>query len=88
MEQDNIKKDIVSKFLEKQVLVSPDFLENIEKNFNVENLYSLLSDRVSISKFLILTDEIKKLLKDLPDDINWFEFENVRVEYEKEKKND
>ncbi|MBW2966759.1 DNA-directed DNA polymerase II small subunit [Candidatus Woesearchaeota archaeon] len=85
MEQDNIKKDIVLRFLEKGILISPDFFDGIEENFNFDDLYSFLSEKIVLSKFLIFTNEINKLLKNLPDDVNWVEFDNTRVAFEKEK---
>jgi len=85
MNQENIKKDIVSKFLEKKILVSPDFLREIDENFNFVDLYNLISDKIYMKNFIVLTSEIKRLLNELPDNIDWFVFDNLRADYEKEK---
>jgi len=83
MKQENIKKDIINFFLQKGILISPDFLNNLDDNFDFKKLFSLIEKETDSSKFLIFTKEINNLLGNLPKEINWLEFDQARTLSEK-----
>jgi len=83
MEQENIKKEIINFFLERDILISPDFFENLNERINLEKLFLLLKEQTDSSKLIVFTKEINKLLKGLPKDINWEEFDKAKTLSEK-----
>jgi len=80
MEQKNIKKDIIKFFLDKEILLSPDFFDNLDsRNIDLDKLFSLIKEQTDSSKLLVFTKEINNLLKELPKDVNWREFDKAKV---------
>ncbi len=81
----NDKKGIVKYFLNKGYLISPDFLENYE-SYSDENILILLKEKISNKEQIsVINKDIFNILKEnksIPD-INWNEFENSRILYEK-----
>jgi DNA polymerase II small subunit len=65
MKQENIKKDIINFFLEKDILLSPDFFNNLDEKVNLEKLFSLLKEQTDLSQLLAFTKETNKLLEEL-----------------------
>jgi DNA polymerase II small subunit len=86
MTQENIKKEIVSLLLKNNILVSPDFLKDIKEDLDPKKILSYISEKASSSQFLVMNEEINKLLDKLPKEVNWKDFDKARVLFEKEKK--
>lgn len=81
----NDKKEIVKYFLSKGYLISPDFLENYNNSSN-DNLLISLKEKISNKEQIsVINNDILNILKEnqLIPDINWNEFENSRILYEK-----
>lgn len=66
MEQINIKKNVIKFFLERGILLSPDFFDNLDGGVDLEELFSLVKEQTDSSKLLIFTKEINNLLKGSP----------------------
>ncbi len=78
------KSKIVSHLLTRNYLVSPDFLDNFDKNYNI--IQSLNSKIESKDKPIILDKNILYVLKNGKiGDLNWFEFEKSKSLFEKGK---
>ncbi len=80
----NQKKAILY-LLNKNYLVSPDFLENFEDNYNLAN--SVISKIPSGDKPLVLDKDILFVLKNgkINPELNWSEFEKSKSVFEKSK---
>jgi len=86
MEQDLIseKKEIVKYYLNKKILLSKDFLNQLEQK-HIDELDSLLKKKTS-EKFLFLIKDMANLLESTAFlDINWLELEKAKTISEKKK---
>ncbi len=57
------KRDIVKFFLEKGILIDEDFLNKIKGTENLNELYSLLSEKLKSNNTFIINDDLNKILK-------------------------
>ena len=82
------QKEVVSFFLKNNIFISPDFINEINIEDNIEKLNNLILNKITSNEFLLLNKDIYNLLlsKNLPD-INWLEFEKSKVLYEKGRDN-
>lgn len=79
---------IIEYFLDKGILLSPGFLSNVDNNFNKEEFITLFNKKIeSKDKPLVINEDILLLLTKFDKEINlnWSEFENSRVLFEKDK---
>ena len=72
---------LVSYFLEKGYLVSPDFLSSLDEGFDEFDFHRQLQKRDSLQPF-VLSDDVGSSLG-TSSEINWSEFEKSRVVFEK-----
>jgi DNA polymerase II small subunit len=80
------KKEIVNFLLEKGILIDAELLEKLESVSGVEELITLLNEKVKSEKLLVVNKDLKELLaKKQVIDINWQDFEKARVLFEKRK---
>ncbi|MBA3064790.1 hypothetical protein FP803_05110, partial [Candidatus Woesearchaeota archaeon] len=78
------QKEVVNFFLKNNLLISPDFIDKITSETDSEKLYNLVSNKIISNDFLLLNNDIhQRLLNKNIQDINWFEFERLKVLYEK-----
>ncbi len=75
MEESNKKREIIGLLLKKGILVSPDFIDSLDK---ITPIMETPED------FMILSKEIESLV-DEKEGINWQELEKLRVLFEKGK---
>ena len=82
------QKEVVSFFLKNNIFISPDFINEINIEDNIEKLNNLILNKITSNEFLLLNKDIYNWLlsKNLPD-INWLEFERSKVLYEKGRDN-
>jgi len=79
------QKDIVKYFLNKEILLSKEFLDSLTKDFDSKKLYISLSKKLHSKNFLVLTSDVKKMIdKEISLDMNWLDFDKARVLFEKE----
>jgi len=80
-------KTVVSNFLEKGYLLSPDFLNELDEFFNEEDFVNTLEIKTEGKKPLVLNKEIKNIIqkKNGLININWIEFEKSKTLLEKGK---
>ena len=85
MEQLTKRKEIIDFFFKKEILISSDFLDNLEGE-NSSKIYDLINEKIKSDIFLILNKDIAELLiKSGEFKINWLELEKSRAEFEKGK---
>ncbi len=77
------QKGVVSFFLKNNIFISPDIINEINTENNIEKLNNLILNKITSDEFLLLNKDIYNLLlsKNLPD-LNWLEFERSKVLYE------
>ncbi|MBU1204669.1 MAG: DNA-directed DNA polymerase II small subunit [Nanoarchaeota archaeon] len=82
------QKEVVSFFLKNNIFISPDLINKINVEYNIEKLNNLISNKITSDEFLLLNKDIHDVLlnKNIPD-INWLEFERSKVLYEKGRDN-
>ena len=79
------KKELVESFLKKGLLLSADILKSIENQNELERVSSLLTSN-NTKEILVLNDYIGELLDPGKNsDVNWMEFDRLRVLFEKGK---
>jgi len=85
---DSKKKDIVSFFLKKGVLVTEDLIETLNNEENLEEIYELISkSKGEESDLLVLNNDLKNILcKGNANDVLCKEFEKSMVLAQKHKK--
>lgn len=82
------KSDVVNYFLEKGILLSPNFFDNLSGDFDASFFYRLLNKK-SLSKPLVLNSDISSGINGMKFlDFNWSEFDRARVLYEKKSISD
>ncbi|MBD3354603.1 DNA-directed DNA polymerase II small subunit [Candidatus Woesearchaeota archaeon] len=80
------QKKIVNYFLKKEIFLSQGFLDSLTDDFEPSDFYSLLFKKLKSRNFLMLTSDVKKMVdQDAPLDMNWVDFDNARVSFEKGK---
>lgn len=85
MEEDLLKKrEIVEFFLDKNIFISPDFLDRSTIE-DLNKLLTLIKKKLSPEEFLVLNEEITKAVKNGTSNINWLELERSKVLVEKGK---
>lgn len=85
MESLTQKKDIIDFFFKKGILISSDFLNNLDK-LNSNEVYDLIHEKIKSDLFLILNKDIAGLLSKSDEFmVNWIELEKSRVDFEKGK---
>ena len=82
------QKEVVSFFLKNNIFISPDLINEINIEYNIEKLNNLILNKITSDEFLLLNKDIHDVLlnKNIPD-INWLEFERSKVLYEKGRDN-
>lgn len=82
------KKELIQYLLEKQILVGPDFINNLPENFDAKEFIKLLEERFKNNP-LVLNNDLYNITKDIQEnfDINWSDFDNSRIGVEKGKTN-
>ncbi len=80
-----MKKDLVKLFLDKGILISPDFIENVPEESYEEFILSL--DNLDQNIVYINEDVYEGVKNNKVNDIKWGEFEKSRVLFEKGVKN-
>jgi len=82
------QKDVVSFFLKNSILISPDFINEINIEYDTEKLNNLILKKITSDEFLLLNKDMHGVLlnKNIPD-INWLEFEKSKVLSEKGRDN-
>ena len=83
---ENEKKQIVKFFLDKGVLIDENFLKKIKNTDNLDELHSLLQEKMKQSGSFILNDEIKNTLKQTTQTKPSENTVNVVFSYEEEDK--
>jgi len=80
------QKEVVSFFLENNIFISPDIINEINIEDDIEKLNSLILSKITSDEFLLLNKDIYNLLlnKNILN-INWLEFERLKVISEKER---
>ena len=79
------KKEAVTFFLKKDILLSSDILDGIDKK-NLESLHQLILNKIKSDNFLLLNRDLNEALENLPRiDINWIELEKSKAMLEKGK---
>lgn len=83
-----LKEGIVSFFIENNVLVSPDFLENVTDEFNKDKFFGLFQRKLK-EKPLVLNNDLFLVVSNIEQvfDLKWGEFERSRVLLEKGRDN-
>jgi len=81
MQEKELKRKIVSILLEKNVLVSPELLEQL-KNQDFESFLEQIQSKLSSEDLLVISNEINKIKK---TDVNWQELEKSKALLEKGK---
>jgi len=78
------QKEVVSFFLNNNIFISPDIINEINTGEYIEKLNNLILNKITSDEFLLLNKDIHNLLlnKNIPD-INWLEFERSKVLSEK-----
>lgn len=81
MEQENrSKKETISFFLEKGILLSPDVVQTQD----LDKTYDKIKQNIDEKEFLVLNNDIKELLKNNQSiDTNWSELERAKTILEK-----
>lgn len=79
---------VITSFLEKGYLLSPDLVQEFDEFFNEEDLLRLIQKKIPNQKPLVLNKELYTILKkaNTISSINWLEFEKSKVALEKGKK--
>lgn len=77
-----LKKEILSYFLKRKILVSPDFLSSLNQEEDIESLYKLINAADGKNKPLLMSNDAKEILNHAKE-INWAEFEKAKAEFEK-----
>ncbi len=82
------KQEILSHLLEKQILVAPDFIDNLPEDFDIKHFLESAKKRFRNSP-LILNKDLFHIVTNTDEhfDINWPEFDSSRTGYEKGKTN-
>ncbi|HHI04165.1 MAG TPA: DNA-directed DNA polymerase II small subunit [Candidatus Woesearchaeota archaeon] len=82
------QKEVVSFFLKNNILISPDFINEINIEYDTEKLNNLILKKITSDEFLLLNKDMHGVLlnKNIPD-INWPEFEKSKVLSEKGRNN-
>lgn len=80
------KAELVGYFLEKQILLAPDFLNNLPDPFDEKTFLEISKKRFRNSP-LILNNDLFRVIheNDKNFDINWPEFDSSRTKFEKGK---
>lgn len=82
MNKEQTKKDTVSFFLKKDLLLSPDLLTKLD-TINPDNIYNPISTNIKSPNFLVLTADNLHLLNQKIPDISWQDLDQSRVLFEK-----
>jgi len=82
--EESTKKEIVKILLQKNILISPELLEQL-KNQNAQSFLKQIQSKLSSEDLLVVNNEINKLTKEIKDDVNWLELEKSKVLSEKGK---
>ena len=77
------RKEIVLKFLDKNVLISPDLLDESMD----DNVLELIDKKIITDKFLLLNRDVLFSLSNSSLNLNWEDFESSKVFSEKGKNN-
>lgn len=56
------KKELVNLFLEKEILLSADFLDSLEEEIEIDKIGELIKDKINSKDFLVLNKDLKALL--------------------------
>ncbi|MBW2977971.1 DNA-directed DNA polymerase II small subunit [Candidatus Woesearchaeota archaeon] len=81
MQEQEIKKKIVSILLEKNILISPELLEQLQ-NQDIDSFLQQIQSKLSSEDLLVINNEINKIKK---TDVNWQELEKSKALSEKGK---
>jgi len=81
MQENSLKKKIVSILLKKNILISPELLEQLQ-NQDIDFFIQQIQSKLSSNDILVINKEINKLKK---TDVNWLELEKSKVFLEKGK---
>ena len=84
----NIEKNkIINFFLEKEVLVGPNFINNINEEFKSDEFYDLFKQKIPSDKFLVISNDLFNSIINKKEslDLNWKELDKSKVLKEKEK---
>ena len=80
------QKEVVSFFLKNNIFISPDLISEITTKTNLDELYNLISNKITSSEFLLLNKDIYNILPNKKIlDVNWLEFERSKVLSEKDR---
>jgi len=52
------QKEVVSFFLKNNIFISPDLISEITTKTNLDELYNLISNKITSSEFLLLNKDI------------------------------
>lgn len=78
------KQEIIKYFMEKGVLIGPDFFENLGEEFDSSTFFNSLNGKVT-SKPLVINKDVVTSISNTssPLDLNWRDFDVARTSYEK-----
>ena len=80
------KEGIVGFFLEKNILVSEEFINGLSSDFNPEQFYNFIASKINNSTFLFFNQEGIQLFDDQRfDNISLQDIEKFKIQYEQEK---
>jgi len=76
-------KEIIDFFLEKEILLSPDILNQLD-TIKLNDLYKEINGKIKSQDFLVLNKDINNLLTKLQEiDISWLDLEKSKARFEK-----
>ena len=79
------KKEAINFFLEKNILLSSDIIDNIIKE-DLKAVYDSIGKKIKSKNFLLFNKDLNKAIKEIPSiDINWFDLEKAKTLFEKGK---
>ncbi len=80
------KKELVNLFLKKDILVSVDLLDSLNEEIKIEDIESLIKDKISSDDFLVLNNDLKQfLVKKDKIDVDFKGLDKSKVIAEKNK---
>ncbi len=82
------KQEIINYFMEKGVLIGPDFFDKLQNGFNESDFFNLLNEKTNDKPLVLNKDLLSSVSTGNQElDFNWVEFDSARVSYEKEGQN-
>jgi len=82
----DLKKEVVDYFMNKKILLSDDFINNLPAEFNVDDFYNFIASKINDATFLFFDQGMVHLFNDQTvDHIDQPELERFRALYETQR---